>query len=480
MTPGIRVAAPVAALLLLAGALAAEIPRSVLTRLDLAPPVGADRAVARIETDLAWIGLFSGPADGRPDRDLRVAAGRFQSGLGVAPTGRLSAEDRRELARRADLARDGADFRWLSETWTGMRLALPRGLLRAPRIEGDPPFFVVYEGTDAAGLVVELSRFPLALPIGDVVETLARTRREADPPRSIVTSGTDGPFGWIVTQGGGVRTVAVYESGSGEVRGIEARFEAALAGAVTPVLAEIFRGAELFHAAGVAEADIPRRLASGEYPGGSETPEWYRSMVASGSGIIVSRQGHILTNQHVVAACGRLTVNGQPAVLVASDLRTDLALVRSEQFAGRRPVRFRQDEAALGETVHVMGYPVFTRSQSLNLTNGIVSSTVGLFGNRNHIQITAPVQPGNSGGPVLDAAGDLLAVVVSKPSLTLRLEDSIENIAWVIRGSVARDFLTRFGVEPVVASQPRRAATPLAERALNWRRFTVRIECHEN
>ena len=71
-----------------------------------------------------------------------------------------------------------------------------------------------------------------------------------------------------------------------------------------------------------------------------------------------------------------------------------------------------------------MGFPVFDVSQSINITDGIVSSTVGLRGDRTHVQITAPVQPGNSGGPVLDRHGAQVAVVVSKVGDVTRASSS--------------------------------------------------------
>ena len=102
--------------------------------------------------------------------------------------------------------------------------------------------------------------------------------------------------------------------------------------------------------------------------------------------------GHVLTNHHVVEGCARITVFGRDAILIGTEVRTDLVLVLVSFLAGRDPVRFSDSLAPLGSEVFTMGYPQFSITQSLNITQGIVSSTVGLFGDKRHLQITAAVQ----------------------------------------------------------------------------------------
>jgi S1-C subfamily serine protease len=209
-------------------------------------------------------------------------------------------------------------------------------------------------------------------------------------------------------------------------------------------------------------------------------PEWQRTMIGNGSGSLVSTAGHVLTNHHVVSGCARLTVNGSGAALLGSDIRLDLALLRVPGLSGRTPVRFAERPAQLGDEIFVLGYPVFSLSPALNATDGIVSSPVGLEGDRTNIQITAPVQPGNSGGPVLSVGGAQVAVVASKVTSELRDRQNIENIGWVIRGAEAEAFLRRFDVRPLRAGDGfRRPDGPLSEQMREWRRFVVRIECHD-
>ena len=172
--------------------------------------------------------------------------------------------------------------------------------------------------------------------------------------------------------------------------------------------------------------------------------------VLSGSGIVITPNGLILTNEHVVRQCDSLQVvldstRTVRATLRAADAARDLALLAVEEsFPLAVPVR--QDGAPrLGEPVAVIGYPlVNVLSAQPNVSFGHVNSTVGVKGNPAQMQIDVPIQRGNSGGPVLDAAGNLIGIVVSKLDalkLAKSTGDLPQNINFAIRGDVVRSFL---------------------------------------
>jgi S1-C subfamily serine protease len=172
--------------------------------------------------------------------------------------------------------------------------------------------------------------------------------------------------------------------------------------------------------------------------------------VLTGSGIVITTNGLILTNEHVVRQCDSLQIvldsnRTVKATLRNADPARDLALLAAEaSFPLAAPVR--QDGAPrLGETVAVIGYPlVNVLSAQPNVSFGNVNSTVGVKGNPAQMQIDVPIQQGNSGGPVLDAAGNVIGIVVSKLN-ALRLAKSTgdlpQNINFAIRGDVVRSFL---------------------------------------
>ena len=135
-----------------------------------------------------------------------------------------------------------------------------------------------------------------------------------------------------------------------------------------------------------------------------------------GSGVIVSEQGYILTNHHVVEAADEIQValadgRSLPATVVGSDPDTDLAVLRVHR-AGLRAITFaKPDSLHVGDVVLAIGNP-FGVGQAV--TMGIVSalgrSHLGINTFENFIQTDAAINPGNSGGALVDAAGNLVGI----------------------------------------------------------------------
>ena len=196
---------------------------------------------------------------------------------------------------------------------------------------------------------------------------------------------------------------------------------------------------------------------------------------SSGSGFRVA-PGAIVTNHHVIDGCSRLRVNGVAAKVSGSDARSDLALL-NVVLAGAS-ASLRSQRVAVGEPVAVAGYPLRGLLSGFNMTTGNVSSMSGAGGDTRLLQISAPVQPGNSGGPALDSAGNLSGVVVSKLDAlkTAKITGDIpQNVNFAINTSVLRAFLDANGVDYETASGVRPLLfTAIAEKAKG---FTVLVEC---
>jgi len=181
----------------------------------------------------------------------------------------------------------------------------------------------------------------------------------------------------------------------------------------------------------------------------------------SGSGFVVAER-RALTNHHVIDGCQRVTVRTAdkrvlPARVVASDKRRDLALLEIQGDAGPA-LRFRDSPpVGRGEFVVTYGFPLSgVLSSGPTLTTGDISALAGLRDNPLHFQISAPVQPGNSGGPLLDSRGHVVGVVVSKLN-ALRIAqmtggDIPQNVNFAIKGAEAAAFLRGAGVEPSLAA----------------------------
>jgi serine protease Do len=128
--------------------------------------------------------------------------------------------------------------------------------------------------------------------------------------------------------------------------------------------------------------------------------------------------------------------------------------------------------------VTVIGYPLTGLLGGINVTRGTVSSLTGIQGDSSKMQISAPVQPGNSGGPVLNSTGAVVGVVVSKLNAK-KMADLIgvipQNVNFAIRSEIARLFLFQNGIEPVLVNGGE-AISPvvLAEEAT---KYTAHVSC---
>ena len=221
----------------------------------------------------------------------------------------------------------------------------------------------------------------------------------------------------------------------------------------------------------------PRRRD--EEPRRGEEPRWRGRVVASGSGFYVNGNGALLTNNHVIEGCSGLRINGEFAArTVRFDRDDDLALVQAETGAATPFLPFRPTAARLNEDVTVIGFPLWGLLEGINVTRGSVSSMAGLEGDRRMVQITAPVQSGNSGGPVLDAMGRVVGVVQSKLD-TLKVAEEMgeiaQNINFAIEGRVAQEFLTSAGAEFTLTADADRLSPP--DLAAQASQATVLIEC---
>lgn len=234
------------------------------------------------------------------------------------------------------------------------------------------------------------------------------------------------------------------------------------------------------------EAKPPAEGAAG--PAGPATPPGARpnpqARASSGTGFVVAGD-RVMTNHHVVEACSRIfirTADNRTLPVTQSpvtDARRDLAVLRVAGNPG--PVlAFRANPVRRGESVVTYGFPLAgLLSSGPTLTTGEVSALSGLGDNQTQFQISAPVQQGNSGGPLLDRQGHVIGVVVSKLNaarVAQRTGDIPQNVNFAVKGTEAQDFLRRNNVTPVMRESPNgeRSAAEIGEQVHG---STVMIRC---
>lgn len=222
-----------------------------------------------------------------------------------------------------------------------------------------------------------------------------------------------------------------------------------------------------------------------EGPSDSSRRGTTRVASSQGSGFIVNKRGHVLTNHHVVDGCQSIRLQldetyftGQ---VVHARSEVDLALVQSEDLPDSCATFSDQAEPKRGGRVVAAGYPLQSMlARQINITDGIVSATAGPGEDRTVMQMTVPLQPGNSGGPVLDAYGLVSGVSVSKLShlATLQRAGTLpENVNFAVKSAIARDFLLDHGIPFYTGS----AAQELSNEEIgdDAEGYTVFIECQK-
>lgn len=206
--------------------------------------------------------------------------------------------------------------------------------------------------------------------------------------------------------------------------------------------------------------------------------------VGTGTGFAVTLRGHVITNNHVVEDCTETRIRpfGMPSVAAPPlfvDSNNDLALLvalppitETARFRSVAPTR-------QGDQTVVYGFPLTgALATQGNLTVGFISALAGLRDDIRIMQISAPVQPGNSGGPVLDMSGNVVGVVTSKIDAIKVAEligDIPQNVNFAIKASVVRAFLDSHDVKYQTELSDRTlSAADVGDRA---KRFTVLVEC---
>ena len=195
----------------------------------------------------------------------------------------------------------------------------------------------------------------------------------------------------------------------------------------------------------------------------------------------MSRDGKALTNAHLVEQCSdiRVVAGGQEskARIVARDERNDLVLLATgvnPALSASLRLSVRQ-----GDDIVVYGFPLTgLLASGGNVVTGNVTALSGIANDSRFLQISAPVQPGNSGGPLLDRSGNVVGIVVAKLNalnVAAATGDIPQNVNFAIRASVAAAFLDAQQVTHTEGNGAALLSTPdISERA---KAFTVQVVC---
>ena len=170
--------------------------------------------------------------------------------------------------------------------------------------------------------------------------------------------------------------------------------------------------------------------------------------LSSGTGFLITDDGYFVTNQHVAGEGATVrvvtAVGAISAKVVKVDKANDLALLKAEGKFTALPV-ITSRGVRLGATAATVGFPnIGLQGFAPKLAKGEIASLAGAQDDARHFQISAPIQPGNSGGALVDERGNVIGVVVAKLSQRAALATSgalAENVNYAVKSSYLLSFL---------------------------------------
>ena len=215
---------------------------------------------------------------------------------------------------------------------------------------------------------------------------------------------------------------------------------------------------------------------------GTESDEPSLSSKWSGTGFAL-KNGYVVTNYHVAGDAKSIEIYGvngnfeksYKADIVGVDKVSDLALLKiSDKNIAKTinpPYSFYPSMVEVGENIYVLGYPLTqSMGDEIKLTNGIVSSRSGYEGDVTLYQISAPIQPGNSGGPMFDMKGRLVGVVCARHT-------GAENASYAIKTSYLKNLIESVSSAAILPTSTVPMSKELKDQVKKVKDFVYMIKC---
>lgn len=205
----------------------------------------------------------------------------------------------------------------------------------------------------------------------------------------------------------------------------------------------------------------------------------------NGSGIILTTDGYIATNNHVIEGVNDIEVeflyNNEirsfNAKVIKTDPTNDLAIIKIEDSNYRNltsiPYNFKTRSADVGEEVFALGYPMALSimGKEIKFTDGRISAKSGFQGDITTYQSTTPIQGGNSGGPLFDSKGNLIAINSAKLK-----SDVADNVSYSIKSSYLLSLIDALPQNIKIPSSTIIYSQPLTQKIKTLTKYVVLIK----
>lgn len=208
---------------------------------------------------------------------------------------------------------------------------------------------------------------------------------------------------------------------------------------------------------------------------------------SSGSGFFLTSDGIIATNAHVVNNAETLKVQlsnemgnfEYSAKILLLDSQNDVALIQidDEKFSGMADIPYSiVTRAEVGEKAFTIGYPLNdVMGTNYKVTDGIVSSLSGIEDDLRYYQISVPLQPGNSGGPLFNASGDIIGITSARLN-SEAVGTEVENVNYAIKISYLLNLYNMLPSTDNLATSPSNSIGELQDQVKVLRNFVCLIK----
>jgi hypothetical protein len=208
--------------------------------------------------------------------------------------------------------------------------------------------------------------------------------------------------------------------------------------------------------------------------------------MSTGTGFAITNNGYIVTNYHVIENGTSISIKGingdftksYKADVVQKDIVNDLAILKITSpfysLQSKIPYLLTTSTKDVGEPINVLGFPLTaTMGEEIKFTNGTISAKSGFQGDITTYQISAPIQPGNSGGPMFDSNGNIVGVINAKHT-------GAENVSYAIKSSYITNLIELIDPTPKLNLINTISKLPLPAKIKQIKQFVYIIEVKYN
>ena len=418
-----------------------------------------------LQIALRWAGYYNAAIDGSFGRGTRTSMANWQGDNNFEKTGILTTRQRAVLFKQYNAVLDGLGLKTIQDQKAGIQMIIPSAEVAFDTYEAP---FAQYNSTGDIGarvlLISQAGGQDTLFGLYDIMQTLAMV--PLDGPRARKRDG-------FTLKGENARMVSETEVTlkGGQIKGFTLIWPAGDEERRTRVLEEMrksfVRLPGVLDPAEGSAADQAIDLVAGLQ---------IRKPKLSRSGFFIDGSGAVVTASEVVQSCGRVTIDGDTeADVMSDDAGTGVAILKPQSaLAPQAVAQFSVTTPRLKSEVSVAGYPYEGVLSAATLTFGTLADVKGLRGEPELKRLSLNAQPGDAGGPVFDASGNVVGMLMPAPSDGQQLPD---DVSFALEAAVIAEVASEAGVS-LIAADSGGVVTP-RDLTLAAQGMTVLVSCWE-